>query len=42
MDVEIRHHSFDQDGMRTDLLESRLRMGIKFIYVLPISRTPTG
>jgi 2-aminoadipate transaminase len=33
---------FDQDGMRTDLLESRLRMGIKFIYVLPNFQNPTG
>ena len=32
----------DQDGMRTDLLESRLRMGIKFIYVLPNFQNPTG
>jgi 2-aminoadipate transaminase len=33
---------FDQDGMRTDVLESRLRMGIKFIYVLPNFQNPTG
>ena len=33
---------FDEDGMRTDLLESRLRMGIKFIYVLPNFQNPTG
>ena len=32
----------DQNGMRTDLLESRLRMGIKFIYVLPNFQNPTG
>lgn len=33
---------FDQDGMRTDLLDARLRMGIKFIYVLPNFQNPTG
>jgi len=33
---------FDEDGMRTDLLESRLRMGLKFIYVLPNFQNPTG
>lgn len=33
---------FDQDGMQTDLLESRLRTGIKFIYVLPNFQNPTG
>ncbi|MEA3325991.1 MAG: PLP-dependent aminotransferase family protein [Chloroflexota bacterium] len=33
---------FDDDGMRTDLLESRLRIGIKFIYVLPNFQNPTG
>jgi len=33
---------FDQDGMRTDVLESRLRMRIKFIYVLPNFQNPTG
>jgi 2-aminoadipate transaminase len=33
---------FDEDGMRTDLLESRLRTGIKFIYVLPNFQNPTG
>jgi len=33
---------FDKDGMRTDLLESRLRTGIKFIYVLPNFQNPTG
>jgi 2-aminoadipate transaminase len=33
---------FDDDGMRTDLLESRLRMGLKFIYVLPNFQNPTG
>lgn len=32
----------DDDGMRTDLLESRLRTGIKFIYVLPNFQNPTG
>ena len=33
---------FDDDGMQTDLLESRLRMGMKFIYVLPNFQNPTG
>ncbi len=33
---------FDDDGMQTDLLESRLRTGIKFIYVLPNFQNPTG
>lgn len=33
---------FDVDGMRTDLLETRLRTGIKFIYVLPNFQNPTG
>ena len=32
----------DDNGMRTDLLESRLRTGIKFIYVLPNFQNPTG
>lgn len=32
----------DDDGMNTDLLESRLRTGIKFIYVLPNFQNPTG
>jgi 2-aminoadipate transaminase len=32
----------DADGMVTDLLESRLRTGIKFIYVLPNFQNPTG
>lgn len=33
---------FDENGMQTDLLESRLRMGIKFMYVLPNFQNPTG
>lgn len=33
---------FDDDGMQTDLLESRLRTGLKFIYVLPNFQNPTG
>ncbi len=33
---------FDDHGMRTDLLESRLRTGLKFIYVLPNFQNPTG
>jgi len=33
---------FDEDGMQTDLLESRLRTGLKFIYVLPNFQNPTG
>jgi len=32
----------DDDGMRTDLLEERLRVGVKFIYVLPNFQNPTG
>jgi len=32
----------DDDGMRTNVLESRLRTGIKFIYVLPNFQNPTG
>jgi 2-aminoadipate transaminase len=32
----------DDDGMQTDLLDSRLRTGIKFIYVLPNFQNPTG
>jgi len=32
----------DKDGMVTDMLESRLRTGIKFIYVLPNFQNPTG
>jgi 2-aminoadipate transaminase len=33
---------FDQDGMQTQELEARLRLGIKFIYVLPNFQNPTG
>jgi 2-aminoadipate transaminase len=33
---------FDDEGMQTDLLESRLRTGLKFIYVLPNFQNPTG
>lgn len=33
---------FDEDGMQTEMLESRLRTGIKFIYVLPNFQNPTG
>jgi 2-aminoadipate transaminase len=33
---------FDDNGMRTDLLESRLRTGLKFVYVLPNFQNPTG
>jgi 2-aminoadipate transaminase len=33
---------FDEDGMQTDMLESRLRTGLKFIYVLPNFQNPTG
>jgi len=33
---------FDENGMQTDLLESRLRTGLKFIYVLPNFQNPTG
>lgn len=32
----------DEDGMRTDLLEEALRIGPKFIYVLPNFQNPTG
>ncbi len=32
----------DQDGMRTDLLESSLRLGPKFMYVLPNFQNPGG
>lgn len=32
----------DEDGMCVDMLESRLRTGIKFIYVLPNFQNPTG
>jgi 2-aminoadipate transaminase len=32
----------DDNGMQTELLESRLRTGIKFIYVLPNFQNPTG
>jgi 2-aminoadipate transaminase len=33
---------FDEHGMQTNLLESRLRTGLKFIYVLPNFQNPTG
>ena len=33
---------FDENGMQTDMLESRLRTGLKFIYVLPNFQNPTG
>ncbi len=33
---------FDDNGMQTELLESRLRTGLKFIYVLPNFQNPTG
>lgn len=33
---------FDENGMQTELLESRLRTGLKFIYVLPNFQNPTG
>jgi 2-aminoadipate transaminase len=33
---------FDDNGMKTDELESRLRTGIKFIYVLLNFQNPTG
>lgn len=33
---------FDEHGMKTDELESKLRTGIKFIYVLPNFQNPTG
>ncbi len=32
----------DEDGMRTDFLEEALRIGPKFIYVLPNFQNPTG
>lgn len=32
----------DEEGMRTDLLEEALRIGPKFIYVLPNFQNPTG
>jgi len=32
----------DENGMRTDLLEEALRIGPKFIYVLPNFQNPTG
>lgn len=32
----------DQDGMQTDALEQALRVGPKFIYVLPNFQNPTG
>ncbi len=32
----------DQDGMRTNLLESSLRLGPKFMYVLPNFQNPGG
>ena len=32
----------DENGMITEVLESRLRTGIKFIYVLPNFQNPTG
>ncbi len=32
----------DEKGMRTDLLEEKLRAGVKFIYVLPNFQNPTG
>jgi 2-aminoadipate transaminase len=32
----------DENGMRTDGLESALRCGVKFIYVLPNFQNPTG
>jgi 2-aminoadipate transaminase len=34
--------SFDDDGMQVDTLEEALRMGPKFIYVLPNFQNPTG
>jgi len=34
--------SFDENGMQTEELESKLRTGIKFIYVLPNFQNPTG
>lgn len=33
---------FDDHGMRTDTLEEALRLGPKFIYVLPNFQNPTG
>lgn len=33
---------FDDDGMKTNELEARLRAGPKFIYVLPNFQNPTG
>jgi 2-aminoadipate transaminase len=33
---------FDDDGMQVDTLEEALRMGPKFIYVLPNFQNPTG
>ena len=33
---------FDENGMQTNMLESRLRTGLKFIYVLPNFQNPTG
>lgn len=33
---------FDENGMQTEFLESRLRTGLKFIYVLPNFQNPTG
>jgi 2-aminoadipate transaminase len=33
---------FEDNGMQTEFLESRLRIGIKFIYVLPNFQNPTG
>jgi len=33
---------FDDDGMQVDTLEDALRMGPKFIYVLPNFQNPTG
>ncbi len=33
---------FDDDGMQVDALEEALRMGPKFIYVLPNFQNPTG
>ncbi len=34
--------AMDEDGMKTDSLESALRSGPKFIYVLPNFQNPTG
>jgi 2-aminoadipate transaminase len=34
--------AMDEDGMKTDALESALRSGPKFIYVLPNFQNPTG